>query len=172
MNQPVVTKSTRDIGTQIRELTLAILCSAPFGFLFMGAGWMLVTIPDRYQAEVDFRARALLTSGTVVRRKQVTNCYATGGFGVSCTSSCDLKVEFINNGKIAEFWDSCYKSANENQAVPVLYDPMGVSKTRIDRGDTPESLARDQFFASIAAGLLGISLLTYFSPTENNQKQT
>lgn len=172
MNQPLVTQSARDTGTQIRALTLAILHSAPFGLLFMGAGWLLVTIPDRYQAEVDFRARALLTSGTVIQRKQVTNCYATGGFGASCTSSCDLKVEFMNNGKIAEFWDSCYKSVNENQAVPVLYDPMDVSKARIDRGDTPESLARNQFLCSMVIGLLAIRLLTCFSPTENNQKQT
>lgn len=169
MNQPPVTKNTRGTGTRIRKLTIAILCSVPFGGLpLMGAGWMLVTIPDRYQAEVDFRSRALLTSGTVTQRKEVTNCYPTGGFGVSCTSSCNLKVKFITNEKIAEFWDSCYKSANENQAVPVLYDPTGVSKARIDRGDTPESLAQGNFIWSIVIGLLGIVCLTYCSPTENN----
>ncbi|GAP96953.1 hypothetical protein NIES2104_35000 [Leptolyngbya sp. NIES-2104] len=134
----------------------------------MGAGWMLVKLPDFYQVEVAFREKALLTSGTVTQRKEVTNCYATGGFGTGCTSSCDLKVKFFtSNGKISEFWDSCYKSANENQAVPVLYDPTGVSKARIDRGDTPESLAQDHFVWSIVIGLVGIICLNYCSP-ENN----
>lgn len=172
MNQPLVTKSTRDTGTHIRELTVAILCSVPFGgFLFMGAGWMLVKIPDLYQAKVDFRSRALLTSGIVTEKREKRDCHATGGFGTSCTSSCDLRVKFTNNGRIADFWDSCYKSANENQAIPVLYDPTNISKARIDRGDSPESLARDQFILSIILGLLGIMSLSSCSPTENDQKQ-
>lgn len=47
MSQPLITKSTSNAGTRIRELTLAILCSVPFGGLpLMGAGWMLVRLPD------------------------------------------------------------------------------------------------------------------------------
>jgi hypothetical protein len=135
----------------------------------MGAGWLLVSIPSRYQAEVAFHSRGLLTSGIVTERREYTDCHPIGGgFGVSCTSRCNLKVKFANNGETAEFRDSCYKSANENQAVPVLYDPTGVSKARIDRGGTPESLARDQFILSVVVGLLGIVSLTCCSPTENN----
>lgn len=171
MNQLLVTK-TRNTGSQIGEFTLVLLGSLLF-FPLPISGWMLVTIPDRYQAEVKFRSRALLTSGIVTERREKQICYASGGLGAtSCTRSCDLKVKFTNNGKIVGFWDSCYKSVNENQVVSVLYDPTNVSKARIDREDTPESLARDQFVMSMFLGLMGIGHLTYFLKTETNQKQT
>lgn len=178
MNQPLVTQSTRDTGSRIRELTLAILYSVPFGgFPLVWAGWLLVTLPEQYQAEVDFRAKALLTSGVVIDKEQSHTCSGGGGLvPLSCSSICNVKVKFKKSeGRIAEFWDSCYKSANE-QAIPVLYDPTNVIKARIDRGNTPESLARGQFISSMILGLLGIVGITCCSPccspTENNQKQS
>jgi hypothetical protein len=154
-------------------LTLAILWSVPFGGLFfMGAGWMLATNPDRYQAEVDFRSRAHLTSGIVIEKREKADCHAMSGFGVSCTSRCDLKVKFTSNGKNAEFWDSCYKAANKNYEIPVLHDPTNISKARIDRGDSPESRARDSFIWSIVIGVIGICYLISFAPANNHQKQT
>ncbi|MBD1866753.1 hypothetical protein H6F95_05420 [Cyanobacteria bacterium FACHB-471] len=170
MNQLLVINK-KNTDTQ-KELTLAILGSLPVSVPLLVSGWLLVTIPDRYRAEVEFRSRAVIISGIVTGRKETTNCYGGGGFGISCTSSCNLKVRFTNSGEITEFWDSCYKSTTENQTVAVLYDPTNTHKPRIDRGDTPESLARDELILSTFLGLLGIVSLTCYLQTATHQKQT
>jgi hypothetical protein len=158
MNQLLVTNK-KNIGAQIKELTLAILGSLLVSVPFVISGWLLVTIPNRYRAEVAFHSKALLTSGIVTEKIEKTNCYPMSGFGTSYTSSCKLKVEFTNSEEVVGFWDSCYKAVTENQAVAVLYDPTNVRKAQIDRGDTPESLARGEFILSVFVGLLGIGSL-------------
>jgi len=71
------------------------------GFFWSLAGWMYVTIPDRYRTEVDFRARAVRTDGIVTKKNQQTTCY---GGGLGCSSSCDVTVKFqTNRGKLLCF---------------------------------------------------------------------
>jgi hypothetical protein len=130
-------------------------------FFWALAGWMYVTIPDRYRTEVDFRARAVRTSGIVTKKNQQTTCY--GGYG--CSSSCDVIVKIqTNRGKNIVFSNSC-TSAEENQTVPVLYDPdSSPVKARIDIGDSPDSRRTNDFILSFIFVLFGLgSLITGFS---------
>lgn len=121
MNQLLV--KDENIDAYIKESMLFILKSWSTSVAFFISGYLLLTIPDRYQARVEFYSKALSTSGIVTAKVQETTCRGTSGFGGGCTSDCDLKVQFTDNSKAIEFWDSCYKSANKNHVVPVLYDP-------------------------------------------------
>lgn len=103
MNHLLVIKVT-GTGSQIGEFTLAVLGSLLLSFPLPVSGWLLVTIPDRYQAEVKFCSGALLISGIVTETREKQICYALGGLGATrCTRSCDLQVKFTNNRKIVSF---------------------------------------------------------------------
>ncbi|MEG3954757.1 DUF3592 domain-containing protein [Microcoleus sp. herbarium2] len=158
MNLPALKKHKDNTNNWFGKLFFFILLP---GFLWALAGWMYVTIPDRYRTEVDFRARAVRTSGIVTKKNQKTTCY--GGYG--CSSSCDVTVKFqTNRGKTIVFSNSC-TSANENQTVPVLYDPNSSPvKARIDIEDSPESRRINNFIWSFIVFLFGLgSLITGFS---------
>ncbi len=155
----------------VEKLSIAIFFS---GFFFMMAGWMLFTIPSRYRAEVDFRSRALLTSGVVTKKNQKTT-YAGSIVGLApyYISTCEVEVEFKSSkGIIVEFRDSCYKSVTENQAVPVLYDPAHCGKARIDRGDSPDSRATNDLVTSLVCALFGSGPLICIFLDRRNQTQT
>jgi hypothetical protein len=125
------------------------------GFFFSIASWMYLTIPDRYRAEVNFRSKALSTSGIVAEKNQQTTCVG-GGLG-ACTSSCNMTVKFqTHQGRTIVFSNNC-TSAKKNQTVPVLYDPETASvKARIDVGDSPESRANGDRLTSFMFALFGI----------------
>lgn len=158
MNLPTLNNHKNNTNDGLGKLFFFILLP---GFFWSLAGWMYVTIPDRYRTEVDFRARAVRTSGIVTKKNQKTTCY--GGYG--CSSSCDVTVKFqTNRGKTIVFSNSC-TSANENQTVPVLYDPNSSPvKARIDIGDSPDSRRINNFIWSFILFLFGLgSLITDFS---------
>jgi hypothetical protein len=158
MNRPPLKNQKNNTNDWFEKLFFFILLP---GFFWSVAGWMYVTIPDRYRTEMDFRARAFRTSGIVTKKNQKTTCY--GGYG--CSSSCDVTVKFqTNRGKNIVFSNSC-TSANENQTVPVLYDPNSSPvKARIDIGDSPESRKINDFIWSFILFLFGLgSLITGFS---------
>ncbi len=157
------------------EITLFLMFLS-FPLLF--GGWLLVTLPDRYQAEVNFRSKALLTSGIVIEIKRSTTCYSPAGVGFSCTSRCDAAIQFTSHqGRVIQFWDDCiWLSVQKHQIVPVLYDPTVLDrhqiKARIDRGDSPESRARNDLIANLLLVLFGlISLFTVFSSYRSEQKR-
>lgn len=128
-------------------------------FFFLTASRMYLTIPDRYQAEVKFRSKALSTSGSVVEKnRQTTTCFA--GL-VACTSSCNMTVRFqTHRGRTIIFSNNC-TSARKNQTVPVLYDPETAPiKARIDLGDSPESRANGDRLTSLMFALFGIGSIT------------
>ena len=159
MNLPTLKNHKNNTNDGLGKLFFFILLP---GFFWSLAGWMYVTIPDRYRTEVDFRARAVRTSGIVTKKNQKTTCYG-GGYG--CSSSCDVTVKFQTNwGKTIVFSNSC-TSAKENQTVPVLYDPdSSPVKARIDIGDSPESRRTNDFILSFIFVLFGLgSLITGFS---------
>ncbi len=158
MNLPTLKNHKNNTNDWLEKLFFFILLPGCFWSL---AGWMYVTIPDRYRTEVDFRARAVRTDGLVTKKNQKTTCY--GGYG--CSSSCDVTVKFqTNRGKTIVFSNSC-TSANENQTVPVLYDPNSSPvKARIDIGDSPDSRRINDFIWSFILFLFGLgSLITDFS---------
>lgn len=152
-------------------------------FIFLGlplllGSWLLVTLPDRYQAEVDFRSKALLIPGVVTEIKHSTNCYGVVGLAVNCTSHCDAAILFTSRkGNVVQFWDDCtWLSVQKHQTVPVLYDPTVLDrhvKARIDRGDSPESRVKADLITSLLMALLGIGQLTYaFFSYKSEQKRT
>ena len=167
MNRPTPKNHKNNTNNWFGKLFFFILMP---GFFWSLAGWMYVTIPDRYRTEVDFRARAVRTDGIVTKKNQQTTCYG-GGFG--CSSSCNVTVKFQTNwGKTIVFSNSC-TSANENQTVPVLYDPdSSPVKARIDIGDSPESRRISDFIFSFIVFLFGLgSLITGFSIYRTNHTQ-
>lgn len=168
MNQPKSERRRKDINYCLGSIFLLMLLPV---FFFSIASWMYVTIPDRYQAEVKFRARAILTSGIVTQKNQQTNCSL--GLG-ACTSSCDMTIRFQpSQGKTIVFSNIC-TAAKRNQTVPVLYDPDSVPvKARIDVGDSPESRANSDRLTSLIFALLGIgSLAAGFSISGTSPTQT
>lgn len=149
------------------------------GFPLLVAGWLLLTLPDRYQTEVNFRSKALLAHGVVTKIKRSTDCYGTGGLGYSCTSRCEATIQFVSHkGRVAKFWDNCtWLSLRKSQTVPVLYDPTVLGrhliKARVDRGDSPESRAKADLITSLLLALFGIGQLTYaFFIYKSEQKRT
>ena len=159
MNRPTPKNHNSNINDWLGKLFFFILLPS---FFWSGAGLMYVTIPDRYRTEVDFRARAVRTSGIITRKNKQTTCL--GGLG-ACNSSCDVTVKFqTNRGKTIVFSNSC-TSAKENQTVPVLYDPdSSPVKARIDIGDSPESRRINNFIGSFIVFLFGLgSLVAGFS---------
>lgn len=164
----------KSVCKQLETILFLIFLSFPLLF----GSWLLITLPDRYQAEVNFRSKALLTSGIVVEIKRSTTCYLTGGLGANCTSHCDAAIQFTSHqGRVIQFWDDCiWLSVQKHQIVPVLYDPTVLDrhqiKARIDRGDSPESRARNDLIASLLLVLFGlISLFTVFSSYRIEQKR-
>lgn len=154
MNRSTPQNHKSNINDWLGKLFFFILLP---GFFCSLGGWMYVTIPDRYRTEVDFRARAVRTSGIITKKNQKTTCYG-GGYG--CSSSCDVTVNFqTNQGRTIVFSGSC-TSAQENETVPVLYDPKSSPVTaRIDRGDSPESRRTNDFIWSFIFFLFGLSSL-------------
>jgi hypothetical protein len=138
------------------------------GLSFSLASWMYLTIPENYRTELRFRSRALLTSGIVTQKNQkITGCVI-----VPCSSSCDMTVSFqTSEGEIIDFPDNC-TSAQENQIVPILYDPSSLPvKARVDVGDTPESRATNQQWYSLMFALFGVgSIAIGFSDLIKNAK--
>jgi hypothetical protein len=172
MNRPLITKRKR-VNDFVGKSFFFILLPSFFGLI---AGWIYLTIPDRYQSEVDFRARALLTSGVITQIQRPTTC--TGGFAGGCTSYCSVTIRFkTNTGKTVIFSQACPSSVRKNQTVPVLYEPNALDSTtvkaRIDRWGSPESLARSNLITSLVVALFGISsLVAGFLIYRTNQTQT
>lgn len=159
MNRPTPKNHKNNTNDWFGKLFFFILLP---GFFWSLAGLTYVTIPDRYRAEVDFRSRALSTSGIVTKKNHRTTCY---GGKLGCSSSCDVTVKFqTNRGKTIVFSNSC-TSAKENQTVPVLYDPNSSPvKARIDIGDSPDSRRTNDFIFSFIVFLFGLgSLIPGFS---------
>ncbi|MEG4940682.1 DUF3592 domain-containing protein [Microcoleus sp. F4-D5] len=158
MNRSTPKKHNSNINNWLEKIFFFILLP---GFFWSLAGWMYVTIPDRYRTEVDFRARAVRTDGLVTKKNKKTTCY--GGYG--CSSSCDVTVKFQTNRRRTIVFSNSCTSANENQTVPVLYDPNSSPvKARIDIGDSPESRRINDFIWSFILFLFGLgSLITDFS---------
>jgi hypothetical protein len=150
MSQQFITSSKKKISTQIINLTGDIGWSIVFGFPLLLAGLILIAIPERYQAEVDFRSRALLTTGIVMETKEHQSCYSSG-YGSSCRTECDMRVKFKSNtGNSAMFWESCSVNANKNQLISVLYDPKEIRRSRIFyQSDTPKKRATGELIVSL-----------------------
>ncbi len=149
MGQQFTAKSSKEIDTQIKNLTGDIGLSIVFGFPLLLAGFILITIPEQYQAEVDFRSRALLATGIIKETKEHQSC--GGQFGSNCRTVCDMRVQFKSKtGNSAMFWENCKVKANKNQLISVLYDPIKINKARIYyQGDTPENRAVGQLVFSL-----------------------
>lgn len=170
MNRSPITKRKR-VNDCVGKAFLFILLPSFFG---LTAGRMYLTIPDRYQTEVDFRARALLTSGIVTGKeyRQTTCIYG------ACTTNCSVTVKFkTNTGRTVIFNQTCPSSVRENQTVPVLYNPDVRSsapvQARIEQGDNPESYATGELVISLVLALFGvISLAAGFSIYRTKRTQT
>ncbi len=154
---------SKSVCEQLGIILFLIFISFPL----LLAGWLLITVPDRYQAEVDFRSKALSTNGIVAEIKHSTNCYSIVGLAVNCISHCDAVIQFTSRkGNVIQFWDDCtWFSVQEHQTVPVLYDPTALDqhliKARIDRGDSPESRANADLITNLLMALISIGHLTY-----------
>jgi hypothetical protein len=155
MTQQLSKRTSAEAKNQIRALNLALVQSIfPFGLIFLTALWVLFTVPQRYRAEVALRSRAFLTSGLVTDKRVTTSCSSTGSFSTTCTTNCNTQVEFRTpERETLRFWDSCYRSAGKGRTVPVLYDPKQIFQPRINRGDSPESLAISQLIWSLLFGI-------------------
>jgi hypothetical protein len=166
MNQQITTKRSKEINTQIMNLTGDIGWSVVFGVPLLLSGLILMDIPERYQAEVDFRSRALLTTGIVMETKEHQSCYSSG-YSYSCRTECDMRVKFKSNtGNSAMFWESCSVNANKNQLISVLYDPKEISRSRIfHQSDTPKKRAIGELIVSLF--LAAIPLFYLFLCKEN-----
>jgi hypothetical protein len=158
MNRPLIDRQAESINKWLLVVVYYMLFP---GWLLLVGGWMLWTVPDRYQAEIDFRAKALLTTGSVTQKTEKTTCSGGGIVMLTCKTECDqVQVKFTHDkGQTIQFWDSCpVFSIREKQTVSVLYDPTSLNtaslQARIDRKDSPASRAR----ADIATGLLLLAL--------------
>jgi hypothetical protein len=156
MNQQITTKNRKEISTQITNLTDDIVFSVMFGFLFFVGVLILMTIPERYQAEVAFRSRALLTTGIIMETKKYQSCYSSS-YSSNCTTKYDMKVKFRSNtGNSEMFWESRSEKANKNQSISVLYDPKEISRARVFyRGDTPKNRAVSELIIGLFFVLVG-----------------
>jgi hypothetical protein len=157
MNQQI-TKKRKEINTQIMNLTGNIGLSLVFGFHLLIAVLILMTIPERYQAEVAFHSRALSTTGIIIETKKYQSCSSSGLGATSCTIKCDMKVKFKSNAEnSAIFWESCSVNANKNQLISVLYDPEETSNARVFyRDDTPKSRAVSQLIIGLLIAVIGL----------------
>lgn len=157
MNQQI-TKKRKEINTQIMNLTGNIGLSLVFGFHLLIAVLILMTIPERYQAEVAFRSRALLTTGIVMETKGHESCYGSGLGTTSCRIEYDIKVKFKSNtGNSAIFWESCSENTSKNRSISVLYDPKKISRARVFyQGDTPKSRAVSQLIIGLLIAVIGL----------------
>jgi hypothetical protein len=161
MNQQITTKRSKEINAQIMNLTGDIGWSVVFGVPLLLSGLILMDIPERYQAEVDFRSRALLTTGIIMETKEHQSCHSST-YGYSCTTECNMRVKFKSNtGNSAIFWENCSVKSNKNQLISVLYDPKEISRARVFyQGDTPKNQAVGQLMASLFFAL--VSLFNFF----------
>jgi hypothetical protein len=161
MNQQFTIKSRKEISTQIINLTGDIGWSILFSFPLLLAGLILITIPERYQAEVDFRSRALLTTGIIMETKEHQSCSGSYGSGYSCRTECDMRVKFKSNTEnSAIFWENCSVNASKNQLISILYDPKKISRARVfNRGDTPKSRAVNQLIFSLFLAVISLPTL-------------
>jgi hypothetical protein len=157
MNQQFTTKRRKKINTQIMNLTGDIGWSVVFGVPLFLSGLILADIPERYQAEVSFRSRALLTTGIIMETKGYQSCYSTG-YGVSCTTKYDMKVKFKSNTEnFKMFWESCSEKANKDQSILVLYDPEETNNARVFyQGDTPKNRAVSQLIIGLFIAVIGL----------------
>lgn len=156
-------QNNQDDGNSLVSLFLA-------GISFLLAGGVVFTIPNRYRAEVNFRAKALSASGIVTDKHETSSCYGGAGIApLSCPRKCDATIKFkSNNGKTIVFSDSCPSFIRENQIVPVLYVPNG--EARISRGDSADSVVKNGLMIGLVFALPGIAFLYLFriQQKENN----
>jgi hypothetical protein len=168
MNQQLTTKSRKKISTQIKNLTSDIFLSVVLGFPLLIAGFILMQIPERYQVEVDFHSRALSTIGIVMEKKKYQSC-SSYSYGYSCTPKCEMKVRFKDKtGNNTIFWDKCNVSAEKNELITVLYDPIKIIESRIFyQSDTPKNRAVGQLILSLF--ITGTWLLSFFPWKKNSR---
>jgi hypothetical protein len=157
MNQQITIKKRKEINTQIMNLTGDIGLSVVFSFHLLMAVLVLMTIPERYQAEVAFHSRALSTTGIIIETKRYQSCSGSGLGATTCTIKCNMKVKFKSNaGNSTIFWEDCSVNANKNQLISVLYDPKKNSNARVFcRNDTPKSRAVSQLTIGLFIALMG-----------------
>ena len=65
MNRSTPKNHNSNINDWLGKLLFFILLP---NFFWSLAGWMYVTIPERYRTEVEFRARAVRTDGIVTKK--------------------------------------------------------------------------------------------------------
>ncbi len=172
MSQQFTTKNRKEISMQIINLTGEIGLSIVFGFPLFLAGLIFIQIPERYQAEVDFHSRALLTTGIIMETKEYQSC-SSSGYGSSCTTKCDMRVKFKSNaGNSAIFWGDCSAKAKKNQLTSVLYDPKKISRARIfHRSDTPKNRAAGQLMIGLFIAAMSLFPLCKLNEILNESNQ-
>jgi hypothetical protein len=129
-------------------------------------GALLFQIPSIYRSDVDFRSKAISTTGTIieVQEEKEERIYYSGGIPIPGTVTKFIStVNFqTNQGESIEFTTSRACSSQRdclNKSISVLYDPDSPSDARVDSGTTPERKVRNNFWFSIFLLLPGIALL-------------
>lgn len=143
---------------------LKFLWMKGFGILVASfGGIILVQLPSFYKSEVDFQAKAISTTGTVVKTTEKREYYGGGIVPLTATTKLISTVEFqTNQGKSVEFTTTtaCASQRDcKNKEVPVLYNPFLPSKARVDSGFTPEGKVKIGLAFSTIVLLIGITFI-------------
>ena len=126
-----------DIGKRIDRSGMKVV---GIGSALLG-GIFLVQLPYMYKSEVDFRSKAISTTGTVVETRKEIKHITSGGFPTTTTDYISTVKFQTNQAKSVEFTTSRACSSQrdcENKRVPVLYDPNRPKDAIVDSGTTPE----------------------------------
>lgn len=169
MNRLTTNEQRKRISQAVGVLYFTLLS----GCCLLTAGWICLTTPNRYRAEVKFRANARLTTGTVIwKEKKTTSCSGGGILPLTCNTQCNVQVMFKpTEGQVANFWDSCPTAfVHEKQSVAVLYAPTTPNSVsfdaRIDRKDSPASRAGVDIVTGLFIALSGIGLFVAGLPDD------
>ncbi len=156
-----------EIGKRIDRSGLKVvgICSALLGGIF------LVQLPSMYKSEVDFRSKAISTTGTVVETRKEIEHITAGGFPTTTTEYISTVKFQTNQAESVEFTTSNTSSLRrdgKSKEVPVLYDPNRPKDAIVDSETTPEYRFKGLLVFSVVL-LLGGVALAVLEPTDGNQ---
>lgn len=130
---------------------------------FSVSAWLLIKIPSAYQSEVDFKAHAVSTTGTV-KKTEVDQYWVYSGSG---TGAGQWKTEYTSTiqfetltGEAATLSHSTSTPLGGKQ-VSILYNPTYPNQARVGTEVNPKNTVYGYLLASVFFLVGGIYTLYY-----------